>query len=222
MKSSDSYTKHSKKISWHSIVIGMLLGFAICLAAYFYFFNYQGNTTTVRPMSVVDRDSSDASMSITSEMVEEQLVNISEFATIEYLYTTAGEFEQAEELGNFTIPFSSKHFIASYDGSIKAGIDMSKIEVEISKDSVIITLPEAEILSHEVFEETLEVYDESKNIFNQLEVTDFATFTLVQKENMEKRVVDNGILEDAKLRSADLIEMFISAFVPEGVSVIIT
>ncbi|MFQ9072278.1 MAG: DUF4230 domain-containing protein [Faecalibacillus faecis] len=36
-----------------------------------------------------------------------------------------------------------------------------------------ITLPAAKILSHEIDEKSIEVYDESSNIFNQISINDY-------------------------------------------------
>ena len=53
-------------------------------------------------------------------------------------------------VGKFT--FNTKTFIITYDGSIKAGIDLKQAKISINNDQLNITLPASKILSHEIDE----------------------------------------------------------------------
>ena len=81
----------------------------------------------------------------------------------------------------------------SYDGVIKAGVDVSKVASEVRQNNVLITLPEPKILSHEIDFGTLTVYDETRNIFNPISITDYQQFSLDQQSQMESRVIEAGL-----------------------------
>ena len=85
------------------------------------------------------------------------------------------------------IPFTTKSFILTYDGTVKAGVDLDGAEVSVSGTTVTITLPEAEILSHEIDEDSMEVFDEKTSIFNPFTVEDFTSFQSDQKAAMEEK-----------------------------------
>ena len=57
-----------------------------------------------------------------------------------------------------------KSFIAKWEGSIKAGIDISKVIVEKDDMEIVIYIPKAEILSHEIISDSIETLDEKDGI----------------------------------------------------------
>lgn len=153
------------------------------------------------------------------ELINSEIREIGELATIEYLYTDAGKFEDSAKLFGKEIPFSftTKSFIAKWDGVIKAGVNVDDIVVEV-KDSdkeIAVQIPEAEILSHEVDGESIETLDEKDGFFNPIKVDDIREFDAISKETMEQRAIENGILEKAfenakniiyKIIDTDLVE----------------
>ena len=81
---------------------------------------------------------------------------------------------------------------------IKAGVDISDLASEVNQGQVRLILPEPQILSHEIDFGTLTVYDESRNIFNPISITDYQQFSLDQQAAMEQRLVNKGLLEEAR------------------------
>lgn len=148
---------------------------------------------------------------MTSDLLSQQIQGISELASVEYNYTNMGKFENQATFYGWKVPFTTKSFIVSYDGSIKAGIDMSQVEVKINGKNIDVNMPEAKILSHEIDEKSIEVFDETKNIFNQISITDYNSFAIDQKENMEQRVLDKGLLNEAQEKAQNTIRTFIES-----------
>ena len=149
----------------------------------------------------------------------ETLQNIGELATVEYLYTGAGKFEDPAEVFGKVIPFSftTKSFIAKWDGSIKAGIDISKVTARVNKDAkvIIVYIPKAEILSHEIKDESIETLDEKNGLFNRIKVEDIRNFDMISKETMEQRAIENGILDMAYHNAKEIIYRLINTGVVE-------
>lgn len=147
---------------------------------------------------------------ITNELLSQQLVSISELATIEYHYTNMGRFENQTDFYGWKVPLTRKSFIVSYDGIIKAGINAADIQTDVTRKKIRIILPEAKILSHEMKDDSIEILDETKNIFNQLEIQDYTGFAADQKEGIEKRAIENGFLQEASTRAADAVKGFVA------------
>lgn len=150
----------------------------------------------------------EATREIDIAVINDEIHDIGELATIEYLYTDAGKFEDPAELFGKEIPFSftTKSFIAKWDGSIKAGVDISKVTAEVNEAEKKITvhIPNAEILSHEVDDESIETLDEKDGLFNKLKVEDVRVFDANSKDAMERRVIENGLLDKA-LENAKMV-----------------
>lgn len=134
---------------------------------------------------------------ITETLLYQQLEQENELSTVKYFYTDMGKYENSIQVGDTNVPFTTKSFIISYDGIIKAGIDMDEVKITLKEKEITITIPEAQILSHEVDEDSIQVYDEKNSIFNGLSTEDVSNFRKERKEAMEQRAVEAGILEEA-------------------------
>lgn len=147
---------------------------------------------------------------ITAELISQQLTDVQELATVEYHYTNMGRFENQLDFYGWAVPLTRKSFIVSYDGVVKAGVDLSAMTVQIGADTVTVTLPQAKILSHEIPEDGIEVFDETHNIFNPIQIEDYTGFTRDQKESVEAKVVENGLLDQAAARARAAVERLLS------------
>lgn len=105
------------------------------------------------------------------------------------------------------VPFTEKKFIITYNGSIKSGIDLNYVTVAVLNDKkqIKVNLPEAKILSHEIDEDSIKIFDEKNSIFNPLKVEDFKSFATDQKDNVEKEAIKKGLLTEAETHSKDAI-----------------
>lgn len=153
-----------------------------------------------------------ASKEVDIALIDATIRGIGELATVEYLYTDAGKFSDPKQLFGHDIPFTTKSFIAKWDGTIKAGVDVNEITTNVDEDrkEIIIYIPKARIMSHEIHDETIETLDEKDGLFNPIEIADVREFDAISKEAMEKRVIENGLLdrayENAKVIIRKLVE----------------
>jgi hypothetical protein len=154
-------------------------------------------------------------------VLENRLEEISELASVSWSYTNMAQFENKNVFYGMTLPFTTKKFILTYDGEIKAGVNLRKAAVDISGTQVHIRLPQAEILSHEIDENSVEVFDEKASIFNPFTVEDFTAFQSDQKAAMEKRALDKGLLKEGREKAADSVNLLLGAALPEGYTLMI-
>ena len=151
---------------------------------------------------------------ITSTTIKNQLTEINELALYSYDYSKVGKFSNKLSFNGRKIPLTQKTFIITYDGSIKAGIDLKQAKISIDNEQLNITLPAAKILSHEIDEKSIEVYDESSNIFNQISINDYKSFATKEKKKNEKEAISNGILEKSKTKAEQTLTTYLQA-IPE-------
>ena len=149
---------------------------------------------------------------ISISLIESEIKDIGELATVEYIYTDAGKFEDPKKAFGIDIPFTKKSFIAKWDGTIKAGIQVDKIKIDVDniKNEIVIEMPKAEILSHEVDGDSIETLDEKDGLFNPVKVDDVRKFDVEGKEAMEKRAIENGMLDKANERAKEIINKIVN------------
>lgn len=147
-------------------------------------------------------------------VIGNQLIQISELAAANYQYTNMAQFTSSNDFYGVTIPFTTKKFILTYDGQIKAGVDLSQARIDVSEASVTVTLPAPRILSHEIDENSMEVFDEKTSIFNPFTVEDFSSFQADQKAEMERKAVEKGLLEQAAEKAAASVEGLLAPLLP--------
>lgn len=148
---------------------------------------------------------------ITSSLIYNKLVSAKELTTLKYHYTNMGHFENQNTFYGYKVPFTSKEFIVSYEGLINAGIDLDKMKVDVSDKSIEIKIPPTEILSHEIYEDSLKVYDERESIFNRIDIEDYNNFSKDQKTEVEKRAIKKGLLKEADEESKKAIQEILGA-----------
>ena len=134
---------------------------------------------------------------ITGDLLASRLRSVQELVTVSYYYTNMGRFENQVDFYGWKVPFTTKSFIVSYDGVIKAGVDLDRLQVTVGDEEITVTLPESRIISHEIPEDSLEVFDESDNRFSHITIAGYTAFTRDQNSATEQRAVDGGLLDRA-------------------------
>lgn len=149
---------------------------------------------------------------ISSRTVKFGFENIGEMATQAGYFTNVQVVEGDRDIFGIVVPFTHKKYIYSYDGVIKAGIDFSKVQVSVDdlRKIIHVKLPDTAILSTEIDEDSLQIYDETNNAFNRLKLTDINQSLVALKEEIQKTAVEQGILQNATQNAQQLLRGFIS------------
>lgn len=148
---------------------------------------------------------------ITDDLISSRIEEISELAVTEYHYTRVGKYEDRLDFYGWKVPLTLKQFIISYDGTIRAGVDLSSAAAEVTGNEVRIKLPAPEILSHEVDSDSITIFDETKNIFNPIRITDYVEFSKDQQAAAEQEALDKGLLSEAQERAETVIRQWVAA-----------
>ena len=148
---------------------------------------------------------------ITATGLTQQLQEIEELATMSYNYTKVGKFSDNLKFNGWDIPLTQKSFLITYNGKLKAGIKMDKIKTSIENNTIVVSIPEIEILSNEIDENSIEVFDETKNVFNPISISDYTAFAKKQKETVAEEAIENGLLSEAATKTQSTIKKYLNA-----------
>lgn len=151
---------------------------------------------------------------ITSTQLKSSLEQASDLITTKYYYSQIGKFENSYELNGWSIPFTEKNFILTYQGEAQLGFKTSDLEVNVNGNKISVKCPPIEILSNSIPSESVEVYDQSYNIFNQVSVDDYLQFETEQKALAVERMQTTGVFEQAQKDARTAIVQLLN-MVPE-------
>ena len=178
------YDGNMKKLkNWKSYVTMLVVG--ILIGAFLFF-------------GMVNLNIGQSEPKVTQTTVLEQLQSASDLITTDYHYSKVGRYENSLEINGWSIPLTNKYFILTYEGEVQLGIDLTKADIAVRGDTIAITLPPVEVLSNAIDEKSIEVYNESKNVFNPISVNDYKEFAIQQKEAVDKELEEKNYYEIAK------------------------
>lgn len=230
-KKEETWFESKVKGTFAKIVMIVVVLLIIILAIFF--INYTNAKKRIKALEEENARLSDpivqyevASKEVDVSLIKSEIQDIGELATVEYLYTDAGKFEDPAKLFGKEVPFSftTKSFIAKWDGTIKAGVKVDEIIVEVNdaNKEILVSIPKAEILSHEIEDDSIETLDEKDGLFNPVKVEDVREFDAISKDAMEQRAIENGLLEKAQENAKNIIEKLINTDVVKELKYTIT
>jgi hypothetical protein len=146
---------------------------------------------------------------ITSTLIQNRIEQASDLVTTKYHYTKVGKFENSLNLNGWSIPLTNKYFILTFEGEIQLGTDLSKANIEISDSTIHVTVNKPTVISNSIDESSIEVYDETKNIFNPISVSDYKAFAVEQKEKALSEAKKKGLMKTAQKNTEKSIKQII-------------
>ena len=145
-----------------------------------------------------------------------QIRNICNLATLECYFHNVAKSEKTAGSGITHSGESDRAFWVEYTGTVKLGIDMNKVEMNIKENEVEITLPQAEVLGIGIDTPTLneDSYIMSQDSFfnkNKITADDQISAINAAQEKMKQTVSENTtLLTSAQDRAKTLIENYIT------------
>lgn len=143
---------------------------------------------------------------IISETIQEKVEKLVELASVRYNYTDVVDYKESLQLSGMDIPLTQKKFIIKYEGYLKAGVDLTSIEVDIKNEGTIeISMNKALVLDNVINEEDVTFFDERDGLFNKLSFKDLYAVLVGQKEKVEKDALDRGFLNQAEDNAEEIL-----------------
>ena len=150
-----------------------------------------------------------------AQTVIKEVLPIGEYASLAYHYTSVVKDISAKDFNGWTIPFTTRKYLFTYGGIIKLGIDGTQIKVEepgLAESSGIVAgtpsssglpviriiLPPIKILSHEIVDGSVEVFEQSQTIFNEINIAEAFMVTAERKRELEGKVMSSAVVKEAR------------------------
>lgn len=149
---------------------------------------------------------------ITNEVVEELLEPASELVTLTYRYRDASSVQDVKRIADFDLPFTLSRAIFTFTGTVKLGLDLSRIEVDVDNEAkvIVLTLPPFDIISSEIDTDSFEFVLEEQNIFNPVEMSTYTEALGELKRAANTRVRnDEEFMAQARANAQTTLEGFL-------------
>lgn len=150
-----------------------------------------------------------------ADAILEEIQEIGELATMEYRFTNVGTLDAVDTFRHigWTVPFSRKTAVVTMDGVTKVGIDVSEVSITVDEDSktIFVQIPEARILSTELFEDSLVAYIEEESLFSNITLEDSSSLRDEIKTKAEQNALESGLLTQAHDQAGMIIRCLIEA-----------
>jgi|GEM_PF-4684214 len=114
-----------------------------------------------------------------------------ELLSMTYYYTDSECYENYTEVFGRKVPFTTDSVVLTFDGSVCMGIDPTVIAYSVDPDAKVITvtLPQPEILSHELDEDSIEYFDVKNSIFVESSLWDYTHLLSDMKDEICRKVI---------------------------------
>ena len=149
---------------------------------------------------------------IGSNVTELGLRNIGELATQAGYFTSVQTIKQSRDILGITVPLTQSNYIFSYDGVIKAGFDFEQVKLNVNELThvITVTLPEPQVLSVEVDENSFKLYNDGENIFTPLKMSSVNAAMGELKKTARETAIRNGLLDNAVTNAELLLKGFLA------------
>ena len=155
-------------------------------------------------------------------LIQDEIVELSEWTTLKYDYSNViiSRTEKSITLpGIIDIDFAKAIKLIAYSGYLKAGTDLSKIEISYDETSkkLLVKVPKSKILDNVVETEKTTVEDIKGNIFSDYPTQIVFDEINAAKKQLEEEKINQGFLEEADKRINILLSSFLDNYSFEDV-----
>lgn len=188
------------KLALCALLIGVLIGLAAAGAI-----ALNGKRGAARPQEA-------AAPAITSDTIMEEIRQVRELVVLEYHYKNVGELKDQKDFRGIPLPFTGRRILYTFKGTIKAGVNVGKIVPVVDEETktVVLTVPEGKIISHEIPPEDVKPYDESVGLFSNFSMIDYSNLLADRKAEVQREFVQEGYLEDVQREAGETLKALLT------------
>ena len=145
---------------------------------------------------------------ISSSYIVSKLEDASDLTTARLQYTGLVKYDDEG------IPFlTQKKYSMIYSAEMEAGIDLSKVEVGVSDDLVIVKLPDVVVEEPVVDPDSVEFYDESFALFNWDSKQDGVDAIKIARKDCKEKADTDGLKAKAYENAKELVGQILGGVV---------
>ena len=152
---------------------------------------------------------------ITSAILQDGVREVGVLVTEEYYFTEVVSFSSIKKLWKLDLNITESSYLASYDGVVRAGVDLTGARVEKDDElkRITVTLPAASIQGVDIDPESFQLYSEKAGLGNHISAEDFNNSLVELETTAREKAVARGLLERADGNARVLIRNLIGALV---------
>ncbi len=156
----------------------------------------------------------DVEREIMVKTLEEGVCDMGLLITQEYYFTDAVTQSKVKTLFSIPLGFTETSYVATYDGVVTAGLDFTRIRIDldIMGKTVTVRMPKAEIQNVDIDPNSFVLYSEKNGFGNPLSVSDYNGSIVDLENKAQKRAVERGLLEQADENARHVVSNFIGGF----------
>lgn len=146
---------------------------------------------------------------LTEKTIKEEIASVRKMITKEYKYDKVGHHTKSKKLFGKTVPFTTDDFLFQYSATVFVGVDLSKAKFDVDNQKKIIKveLPEADIISHEIDEDSFAYYSTKDSIFTNSKMDDYMEEVAELTASKEKELREKGtIFEEAENEAKGILQ----------------
>lgn len=132
---------------------------------------------------------------VSATTLREVIAPASKLISYEYFYTDADQYEKSKSFFNTSVkvPFTTNETVFTYSGTISAGIELNKVLFDVDNDekTIVVFLPEPEILAHQLDMESFKAYDVKKSVFTRVDLNEYADMQKALMDKQEEKLMQN-------------------------------
>lgn len=200
--------KETLKYILIGILIGIVASFLLSLIGRNLFSSSSKEVMKVKTVDTSKKKTKE--QKITVEYVSKKLEKISELTTAELIYNGLYTVSEGK------IPFiTKKGFSMTYTATVKAGIDVSLMDIDVTDSEVKIAIPEAEIQTTWIDPDSIQFYDEKFALFNWSEKEDVTDAISAAEQNVNEKADVDGLMERASFQAEYVIKGLLEGSIEE-------
>lgn len=148
----------------------------------------------------------DEDVEVDTNVLRTELNKLSELATAEMTYACKSDIEEG------SVSFVDKAgYTMYYEATVKAGIDVDKIEISNEEKKVVVTLPAARVLgTPDIKDDSIQYYNEKKALFNWKDSNFHDEARRQAKEDLLKHSTTKQLLEFANKYAEEVVKDLLS------------
>ncbi|KOF09150.1 hypothetical protein AC739_16215 [Planococcus glaciei] len=153
-----------------------------------------------------------SSQSAQTSLIQERVVELTELATLKYEYKNAMVNRDNKEIPLTDIRFAETIKLVEYTGYLKAGSDLSGVEVEYNKEGkeVKVRVPKAKVLDNVVNLKDMKIEDVKGNIFSDPPTQQIIDDIYDESKKFEEEKITQGFLTEADKRTEEFLKTFLN------------
>lgn len=135
--------------------------------------------------------------------------------TDEYYFTEVVSYSSVKKLWNFELPLTESSYLVSYDGVVRAGVDLGEASIEKDDEQrlITVTLPPAAITDVDIDPESFLLYSEKAGLGNPISAADFNNSLIELETTAREKALERGVLTRADENAHALARNVIGALV---------